>query len=109
MLSAGAVDCLQADVTRCLGITGFLAVARLCEAHQVDLSAHCAPQISAHAGTAARRLRHLEYFHDHVRIESMLFDGILEPTEGGVLRPDRSRPGHGLDFKRADAEPFRVA
>jgi L-alanine-DL-glutamate epimerase-like enolase superfamily enzyme len=109
MLGAGAVDCLQADVTRCLGITGFLAAAALGDGHQVDLSAHCAPQISAQVSTAVRRLRHLEYFHDHVRIESMLFDGVLEPEEGGALRPDRSRVGHGLAFKRADAERFRVA
>jgi L-alanine-DL-glutamate epimerase-like enolase superfamily enzyme len=109
MLGAHAVDCLQADVTRCLGITGFLAVAGMCDAHQIDLSAHCAPQISAQVSTAVRRLRHLEYFHDHVRIESMLFDGVLEPEPGGLLRPDRDRPGHGLTFKRADAERFRVA
>ncbi len=108
MLTAGAVDCLQADVTRCLGVTGFIAAASLSDAHQIDLSAHCAPQISAQVSTAARRLRHLEYFHDHVRIESMLFDGVLEP-EGGVLRPDRSRVGHGLAFRRTDAERFRVA
>ena len=109
MLEAGAVDCLQADVTRCLGISGFLDVAGLCDGHQVDLSAHCAPQISAQAATAVRRLRHLEYFHDHVRIESLLFDGVLEPEPGGLLRPDRSRPGHGLTFKHADAGQYRVA
>jgi len=109
MLDAQAVDCLQVDVTRCLGITGFLAGAAVAEAHGVDVSAHCAPQLSAHACAAVRRLRHLEYFHDHIRIESMLFDGVLEPESGGVLRPDRSRPGHGLTFKTADAERFRVA
>jgi L-alanine-DL-glutamate epimerase-like enolase superfamily enzyme len=108
MLDAQAVDCLQADVTRCLGITGFLAAASLADAHQVDLSAHCAPQLSAHACTAVRRLRHLEYFHDHTRIESMLFDGVLPVGPGGVLTPDRDRPGNGLEFKRADAEQFRV-
>jgi len=108
MLALGAVDCLQADVTRCLGITGFLTVAGLCEAYQYDLSAHCAPQISAHACTAVRRLRHLEFFHDHVRIESQLFDGVLPPDDGALV-PDRSRSGHGLTFKHADAEQFRVA
>jgi len=97
------VDCLQADVTRCGGITGLLGVAGLAEAHQLDVSGHCAPALSAHALCAVSRLRHLEYFHDHVRIERMLFDGVLEP-EGGRLRPDRSRPGHGLELKRADAE-----
>src|SRR5256714_1412352 len=101
----GAVDCLQADVTRCGGITGLLRVAGLAEAHSLDLSGHCAPQISAHALCAVGRLRHLEYFHDHVRVESLLFDGTLSPADG-VLRPDRSRPGHGLVLKRADAERY---
>ena len=50
-------------------------------------------------------LRHLEYFHDHVRVERMLFDGVLEP-DGGALRPDRSRAGNGLELKRADAERY---
>ena len=102
MLEAGAVHCLQADVTRCGGFTGLLAVAALCEAFGLDLSGHCAPQLSAHGLAAVRRLRHLEYFHDHVRIESLLFDGVLEP-EQGALRPDRSRAGNGLELKRAEA------
>jgi L-alanine-DL-glutamate epimerase-like enolase superfamily enzyme len=108
MLDAGAVDCLQADVTRCGGITGFLRVGALCDARSMDLSAHCAPQLSAHACTALWHLRHLEYFHDHDRIEHLFFDGCLEP-DGGAMRPDRSRPGHGLTLKRQDAEPFRVS
>ncbi|EID15716.1 mandelate racemase [Mycobacterium xenopi RIVM700367] len=108
MLDAGAVDCLQADVTRALGITGVLKVGALCDARSMDLSLHCAPQISAHTGTAVWRMRHLEYFHDHVRIEGMAFDGALAPQPGGVLRPDRSAPGHGLTVKEADLEGFRV-
>ncbi|TMK70600.1 MAG: mandelate racemase [Actinobacteria bacterium] len=95
---APVVDCLQADVTRCGGITGLLAVARVAEAQGVDLSGHCAPAISAHAFSAVPRLRHLEYFHDHVRVEHMLFDGVLVP-DGDVLRPDRSRLGNGLELK----------
>ncbi|MFL6240248.1 MAG: enolase C-terminal domain-like protein [Actinomycetes bacterium] len=109
MLRARAVDCVQVDVTRCVGITGFLRVAGMCAALQLDVSGHCAPQISAHVCTAVPRLRHLEYFHDHVRIESMLFDGVLEPEPGGLLRPDRGRHGHGLGFKDTAAEEFRVA
>lgn len=107
LLEAGAVDCLQADVTRCGGITGLLAVAGLCSAHCIDLSAHCAPAVSAHAFCAVERARHLEYFHDHVRIEDMLFDGVLTPR-GGRLHPDPSRPGLGLRLKRQDAERFLV-
>jgi L-alanine-DL-glutamate epimerase-like enolase superfamily enzyme len=101
----GCVDCLQVDVTRCGGITGLLQAAGLAHAHGLEVSGHCAPQLSAHALAAVPNLRHLEYFHDHVRIESMLFDGILEPVDG-ELRPDRSRPGHGLELKRADAQRY---
>jgi L-alanine-DL-glutamate epimerase-like enolase superfamily enzyme len=108
MLDAGAVDCLQADVTRCLGITGVLKVGALCDARGIDLSLHCAPQVSAHVGTALWHLRHLEYFHDHVRIEGLAFDGVLQPEPGGSLRPDRRAPGLGLTVKHADLEPFRV-
>lgn len=109
MLEAGAVDCLQADVTRCGGITGFLRVGALCDAHGLDLSAHCAPQAALHACAAVWHLRHLEYFHDHVRVERMLFDGVREPTSGGSLEPDRSQPGLGLRLKEADAAPHLVA
>jgi L-alanine-DL-glutamate epimerase-like enolase superfamily enzyme len=100
---AGRVDCLQADVTRCGGITGVLGVDGFARAHQLDVSAHCAPAISAHAFCALTNRRHLEYFHDHVRIEHMLFDGVPEP-EGGALRPDRTRPGNGLELKRQEVE-----
>jgi L-alanine-DL-glutamate epimerase-like enolase superfamily enzyme len=103
----GSVDCLQADVTRCGGITGLLSASGLANAHSIDISAHCAPAISAHAFCAVERRRHLEYFHDHVRIEAMLFDGVPEP-EDGALRPDRSRPGNGLALRHRDAARYSV-
>jgi L-alanine-DL-glutamate epimerase-like enolase superfamily enzyme len=105
MLAAEAVDVLQADATRCGGITGFLQASALCQAHHLPLSAHTAPAIHLHLGCAAIPLRHLEYFHDHVRIESMFFDGVPNPVEG-ALYPDLSRPGMGIEFKRADAARF---
>jgi len=103
----GAVDCLQADVTRCGGITGLLVAAAVAAAHEVDLSGHTAPGIHAHVLCAVPRLRHLEWFHDHVRIERLFFDGFLEPTNG-ALRPDRSRPGLGVEFRRSVAESYAV-
>ena len=102
---AGCVDVLQADVTRCGGITNLLRADGICRASHVPFSAHCAPAISAHACCAMETLLHLEYFHDHVRIERMLFEGTLEP-DGGALAPDRSRPGLGLELKRSDAQRF---
>lgn len=105
MLDAGAVDVLQADATRCAGFTGFLQAAGLAQAHHLPLSAHCAPALHVHIGCSALPMRHLEYFHDHVRIENMLFDGVPQPASGG-LRPDLSRPGIGIYFKQADAQRF---
>jgi L-alanine-DL-glutamate epimerase-like enolase superfamily enzyme len=107
MLEAGAVDVLQADVTRCGGITGFLRVGALCQAFGVPLSAHTAPALSVHPACALEAVRHVEYFHDHARIERMLFDGSLDPRQGR-LRPDTPRPGNGLEVKRPDAEEFLV-
>ncbi|HTL67342.1 MAG TPA: enolase C-terminal domain-like protein [Lacunisphaera sp.] len=102
LLAADVVDVVMADVTRCGGITGFLKIAALCEAACLPLSTHCAPALHVHPGCAARPVRHAEYFHDHVRIERELFAGVVRP-EGGALRPDAGRPGHGLEFKWADA------
>jgi hypothetical protein len=53
-------------------------------------------------------LRHLEWFHDHVRIETLLFDGALTP-ERGCLAPTDDRPGHGLTWRPEAAEEFRVS
>lgn len=107
MLDEGAVDVLQADATRCAGVTGFRQVATLCQARSLQISAHCAPSIHVHPACSIPASRHLEYFHDHVRIEHMLFEGALVP-QNGCLRPDLSRAGTGLIFKRRDAQKFAV-
>jgi L-alanine-DL-glutamate epimerase-like enolase superfamily enzyme len=106
MLEAGAVDVLQADATRCGGYSGFMEAAALCAAHGVPLSSHCAPSLHLPAMCAARAAIHLEYFHDHVRIESMLLDG-FRPPRAGLMSPDRTRPGLGVELKLRDAERYR--
>lgn len=106
MLRSNAVDVLQADGTRCGGVTGFMAASAMAGAHPLPLSAHCAPSLHLHLACASRPLRHVEYFHDHVRIERVFFDGFREPSVG-VMRPDLSRLGLGLDFKRQDATSYQ--
>ena len=102
------MDVLQADASRCGGVTGFLKAAALCESFGLPLSAHCAPALHLHPCCAATTaMRHIEYFHDHARIEGMLFDGVTIPSNG-ALRPDPGRPGLGLEFKQSDAETFKV-
>jgi L-alanine-DL-glutamate epimerase-like enolase superfamily enzyme len=106
LLGAAAVDCLQLDVTRCGGITGFLAGASLAASYNVQVSGHCAPNLHAHVAGCVPNLRHVEYFHDHQRIERLLFDGTLDP-EGGQMTPDPGRCGLGLALRAADAQPYR--
>jgi L-alanine-DL-glutamate epimerase-like enolase superfamily enzyme len=107
LLEAEAADVVQADATRCGGITGFLKVAALCEAWARPLSSHCAPLLHLPLGCAVLPFRHAEYFHDHARIERELFEG-FPPCEGSVLRPNLSAPGFGVAFKWQDAERYTV-
>lgn len=108
MIDAEAVDVIQADATRCGGVTGFMEAAAIADAHPIPLSAHCGPTVHMHLGCAARSLRHVEYFHDHVRIEQMLFDGFRAAQADGAMHPDFHRPGLGIEFKQQDAEPFSL-
>lgn len=105
MLDADAVDVLQADVTRCGGITQLLQVGALCAARGVRLSAHTSPAIHAHVCAAIEPLEHVEYFHDHARIEGLLFDG-TPPLRDGALCPDPAVPGLGLVLREDEAERY---
>jgi len=105
MCAAEAVDVLQADVSRCGGITEWLRVGAVAAGHGLRISAHTAQSLTAHVACAVPNLAHLEYFHDHARCDRILFDGVLDPV-GGVLRPDPDRPGFGLELKLADAERY---
>lgn len=107
MCVAGAVDCLQIDATRCGGYTEWLRAAAVAAAHGLQVSGHCAPHLHTPVAAATPNLRHLEWFHDHVRVEQMLFDGTLDPT-GGHVTPDPSRIGHGLTLG-SQSSSLRVA
>jgi L-alanine-DL-glutamate epimerase-like enolase superfamily enzyme len=106
MCQAQAVDCLQADASRCGGITEWMRAAAVAAAYGLEVSAHCGPHLHVHVAAATPNLRHLEWFHDHVRIERRFFDGTLDPR-GGTLRPSNA-PGNGFTLRESDAELFRV-
>lgn len=107
MCAAGAVDCLQADVSRCGGITEWLRIAAVAASYHLEISGHCAPHLHAHAAAATPNLRHLEWFHDHVRIERMFFDGVLDPT-GGTVTPAPGAAGHGLTLRAEVARRYQA-
>jgi L-alanine-DL-glutamate epimerase-like enolase superfamily enzyme len=108
MCAARAVDCVQVDVTRCGGISELLRIAAVAEAHGLEVSGHCAPGLHVAPLAAVPNLRHLEWFHDHVRIESTLFDGLPDPS-GGQVTPSEDAAGHGLSWIPAAASSYRVA
>ncbi len=107
MCDAQAVDCLQIDASRCGGISEWLRSAAVAASHGLEVSGHCGPHLHAHVAAATPNLRHLEWFHDHVRIEKMFFDGTLDP-QGGTITPDNSAPGNGLTLRSSDVEAFRA-
>lgn len=107
ILAAKSTDILQADATRCGGITGFLKAGYLCEAYQLPFSSHCAPALHLHPAMSLSSFTVSEYFHDHVRIEQMFFDGVSPPVNS-ALQPDLSRPGLGIEFKEKDAAPYKI-
>jgi L-alanine-DL-glutamate epimerase-like enolase superfamily enzyme len=105
MLDARAVDVLQADVTRCGGITQMFQIAALCAARGLLLSAHTSPAIHAHVCAAIGPLAHVEYFHDHARIEAMLLDG-APALRDGALCPDPAVPGMGLTLREDESRQY---
>jgi L-alanine-DL-glutamate epimerase-like enolase superfamily enzyme len=107
LLSADAVDCVQVDVTRCGGYTEWLRVAALAAGYGLEVSGHCAPSLTAPVAMATPNLRHLEWFEDHVRVESRFFEGFPDPA-GSRIVPAHA-PGHGLALRDIDIATYRVA
>jgi L-alanine-DL-glutamate epimerase-like enolase superfamily enzyme len=106
MVDAHAVDCLQIDATRCGGYSDFLRSAAVAAAAGLQVSSHCAPELHLPVTLATPNLRHMEFFHDHVRIAELILDGVPQVRDGRLV-PDLSRPGIGLELKKADAEQYR--
>ncbi len=104
MLSAGAVDCIQVDVTRCAGYTEWLRCAAIAASWGLQISAHCAPSLHAPVAAAVPNLRHVEWFADHVRLEPLLVEG-LPKVDGGSMHLNEA-PGHGMVL-RSDLEGRR--
>jgi L-alanine-DL-glutamate epimerase-like enolase superfamily enzyme len=100
------VDCIQVDVTRCGGYTEWMRIAAAAAAHGRDVSAHCAPNLSVHCAAATPNFRHIEWFFDHDRLESELFDGTVDPSDG--YAEPRLTAGHGLSLRTEAAQEYAV-
>jgi L-alanine-DL-glutamate epimerase-like enolase superfamily enzyme len=106
-MAEGAVDCVQVDATRCGGYTEWLRAAATVAGHHLDVSGHCAPYLTGPVAAVTPNLRHVEWFHDHVRVEQLLFDGASSPV-GGRLAIAAGN-GHGLTLRRDAFDAYRVA
>jgi L-alanine-DL-glutamate epimerase-like enolase superfamily enzyme len=107
LLRGQSVDVLQTDATRCGGVSDFVAIAHAAQMHHIPFSAHTAPSLHASLCCSVEAAINIEYFHDHARIEQMIFDGAIRPRSG-TLAPDLTRPGVGLELKSTDAEQYLV-
>jgi L-alanine-DL-glutamate epimerase-like enolase superfamily enzyme len=105
--AAGALDCLQIDATRCGGYTEWLRASAVAAAHGLEVSGHCAPRLHAPVALATPNARHLEWFHDHARIEAAFFDP-PPSVDGGVIR-GTDQAGHGLSLRVPGIDHRRTA
>lgn len=102
------VDCVQIDAGRCGGYTEWLRIAALAASYNLEVSAHCGPTLHRAVAPAAPNLRHLEYFHDHVRLEDLFFEGVARARQGSVIEVS-AEPGIGICLKAPDVDQYRVA
>jgi L-alanine-DL-glutamate epimerase-like enolase superfamily enzyme len=100
------VDCLQLDVTRCGGFTGWRRCAAYAHASHTPVSAHCAPALHLPLALADDRVRHIEWFSDHVALEAKLLDGAPTVGKGRMAYPQSPDAGHGYQLK--DVSDFAV-
>ncbi|MEM7057162.1 MAG: mandelate racemase/muconate lactonizing enzyme family protein [Pseudomonadota bacterium] len=93
LFTAGAVDMPQPDLTTCGGITPFMKVARLAEAHGLPVMSHGAHDLHVHLLAACPNNAYLEWHA--FGLDKFMADP-LTVSDGFATAPDR--PGHGIDF-----------
>lgn len=93
LISAGGVDFPEPDLTTCGGITPFMKVARLAEAHNLPVLSHGAHDLHVHLLAAAPNAAYLEWHA--FGLDAFMADP-LRVKDGYATAPDR--PGHGVEF-----------
>jgi L-alanine-DL-glutamate epimerase-like enolase superfamily enzyme len=93
LIDARGVDFPEPDFTTCGGITVWMKVARLAEAHGLPVTSHGAHEVHVHLLAASPNAAYLE-FHGF-GLDQYMAQG-LELRNGMAIAPDR--PGHGIEF-----------
>ena len=103
LISAGGVDFPEPDLTTCGGITPFMKVARLAEAHGLPVISHGAHDLHVHLLAAAPNAAYLEW---HAFGLDRYMAAPLTVHEGFATAPER--PGHGIDLDWEKLNAHRV-
>jgi L-alanine-DL-glutamate epimerase-like enolase superfamily enzyme len=93
LIAGGGVTFPEPDVTNCGGVTIFMKVAHLAEAHHLPITSHGAHDVTVHLLAALPNRSYLEahgfglerYIAEPMRLEN-----------GKAIAPER--PGHGIEF-----------
>jgi L-alanine-DL-glutamate epimerase-like enolase superfamily enzyme len=101
-LERGCVDVLQPDVTHVGGLTQWLKVAALAEAHHKPLAPHLMPEVAVHLACGVPGVRIVEYL-------PWFFPAFVEVpgiVKGQIVPP--KRPGLGLEIREDALVKYRV-
>jgi mandelate racemase len=95
-IEMGACDYVMPDLLRIGGVTGWLRLARIAEAHSLPFSSHLSPDFSAHV-LAATPTKHWLEFMDWG--QDLMLDPLL-PVQG--FTTPRDRPGTGVEWNERE-------
>lgn len=93
LIGSAGVDFPEPDLTTCGGITPFMKIARLAEAHGLPVISHGAHDVHVHCMAACPNAAYLEWHA--FGLDDYMEDPLLV-NEGFADAPDR--PGHGIEF-----------
>ena len=101
-IAAGSVGYVMPDAERIGGVSGWMDAAALASAHEIELSSHLFPEISAHllaASPTAHWLEYVDWAAPLLQQPLLLREGSFTPS---------SAPGSGLAWNAEALARFRV-
>jgi L-alanine-DL-glutamate epimerase-like enolase superfamily enzyme len=103
-----AAAILNADAKVLGGVTEFMKVAALAQAHDLDVAPHGSQDIHVHLVSAIANGLILEYYRDSVDpMWGKMYHHTLGVNDDGTVSPPNV-PGHGAEPNYEALEPFRV-
>jgi L-alanine-DL-glutamate epimerase-like enolase superfamily enzyme len=103
-----AASILNADANVLGGVTEFMKVVALAQAHDLDIAPHGAQDIHIHLVSAIANGLILEYYRDSVDpMWGRMYHHTLGVNDDGTVSPPNV-PGHGAEPNYEALQPFRV-